>query len=559
MSITHLRPAAASSSLSRVVRAIVAVAAFAVAPLAQAGVAHAAQPAQGPRAVRAATPTARSTKSSRPKAEPQRGRRTKRSTTRRRRVVAPVLPALRYTAPASRDALASDIGYMLDARVRSGQWGAMVVSLTRGDTLYARNADATMQPASTMKLMTAAIALERFGPDYQFSTDVLREGEVGPDGTLAGNLVIRGDGDPSFSNRWLKGDANAPMVELARQVAAAGIRRVSGDVVGDASAFDAKTIPDGWQKRYLQAGYAARVSALSINENLVWVSAYPGEGKGAARVVLEPATTVMPLQANVKTVPGSRGGRVRVTRRADGTVVATGWIGSRSVPRKYSFVIEDPATFTAGAFKAALLAQGVAVDGAVRLAPTPAAAVKVASFRSQPLARLVSVMNRESINHFAELIFRNAVRGPERTGEGSAAAGHALLQDFLAKKAGVAPGAVHAADGSGLSVLDQVTTRSMVQLLAHAHSAPWGPAFHASLPVAGESELLRNRMRFTPAQGNLHAKTGTTNTVISLAGYVTAKDGEVLAFAFIYNGNDRWNAKSTIDVMGATLAGFVRE
>ena len=109
------------------------------------------------------------------------------------------------------------------------------------------------------------------------------------------------------------------------------------------------------------------------------------------------------------------------------------------------------------------------------------------------------------------------------------------------------------------SYLDQVTPRSMVQLLAHAHVATGGPAFHASLPVAGESELLRNRMRYTPAQGNLHAKTGTTNTVISLAGYVTARDGEVLAFAFIYNGSDRWNARSTIDVMGATLAGFVRE
>ena len=108
-------------------------------------------------------------------------------------------------------------------------------------------------------------------------------------------------------------------------------------------------------------------------------------------------------------------------------------------------------------------------------------------------------------------------------------------------------------------MLDHVTPRAMVQLLSRAHASPWGPAFHASLPVAGESELLRNRMRYTPAQGNLHAKTGTTNTVISLAGYVTAKDGEVLAFAFIYNGADRWNAKSTIDVMGATLAGFVRE
>ena len=529
--------------------------------LATSSVAEAAEARPGDEAKRKAAPgKGASAKATSAAAEQQRRQRARRSRASRRRApAAPVLPALRWTTPGSAVALAGDLGYMLDARVRRGQWGAIVVSLTRGDTLYSRNADAAMQPASTMKLMTAAVALDRFGPDYQFSTDVLRDGTVGADGTLTGNLVLRGDGDPSFSNRWLRGDANAPVTELARQVAASGIRRVTGDIVGDASGFEAKTVPDGWQKRYLQAGYAARVSALSINENLVWVSAYPGTGKGQARVVLEPASTVIPLQANVRTVPGSRGGKIRVTRRADGTVVASGWIGSKSVPRKYSFVIEDPATFTAGAFRAALQAEGVVVDGGVRLAATPTGAEKVASFRSQPLARLVSVMNRESINHFAELIFRNAVRGPARDRVGDAVSGDAMLQELLTKRAGVTPGAVRAADGSGLSVLDRITPRAMIQLLAYAHEAPWGPAFHASLPVAGESELLRHRMRFTPAQGNLHAKTGTTNEVVGLAGYVTAENGEVLAFCLIHNGADRWNARATIDAMGVTMAGFARQ
>jgi D-alanyl-D-alanine carboxypeptidase/D-alanyl-D-alanine-endopeptidase (penicillin-binding protein 4) len=108
-------------------------------------------------------------------------------------------------------------------------------------------------------------------------------------------------------------------------------------------------------------------------------------------------------------------------------------------------------------------------------------------------------------------------------------------------------------------VLDRITPRALVQLLSYANSAPWKDAFHTSLPIAGQSELLRHRMRATPAQGNLHAKTGTTNSVISLGGYVTAKNGETLAFAFIYNGVDRWNAKSTIDAMGATLAAFERQ
>ena len=490
----------------------------------------------------------------------QRSRRSRRRpATRRSSSRTPATPAVRWTTPASAPALANDLGFMLDAKTRGGQWGAIVVSLTRGDTLYARNADQSMQPASTMKLMTAAVALERFGADHQFSTDVLRDGTVDASGTLVGSLYLRGDGDPGFSNRYLRGDAGIPVTTLAKLVADAGVKRVTGDIIGDASAFDAKKVPDGWLARYLQAGYAARVSPLSLNENLVWVAAYPGAAKGPARVVLEPASSAQPLVSTVKTVPGSSGGKVRVSRRSDGIIVASGWIGSRSIPRKYSLVIEDPAYFTAGALRAALEAQGVAVDGQVKLGATPATATKVASLPSQPLARLVSAMNRESINIFAELLFRNAARGREHDQVGSAETGNALLQQFLTSKVGVPAGAVIAADGSGLSTLDRVTPRAMAQLLAHAHQAPWADAFHASLPVAGESELLRNRMKFTPAHGNLHAKTGTTNTVISLAGYVTAKDGEVLAFVFIYNGADRWNARSTIDVMGATLASFARD
>jgi serine-type D-Ala-D-Ala carboxypeptidase/endopeptidase (penicillin-binding protein 4) len=472
--------------------------------------------------------------------------------------VAVPIVAVRHTAPRSADALARDLAFMIESRTRSGEWGASVVSLTRGDTLFSHNADRQFLPASTMKLMTTAIALDRFGPQYQFSTDVLRDGTVAPDGTLHGNLILRGDGDPALSNRFLRGDANAPMELLARFVAGQGIKRVTGDIVGDASAFDPQKVPAGWLPRYLQAGYAARVSALSLNENLVWVAAYPAAGRGPARVVLEPSTSTIPLTANVRTVPGSRGGSIAVSRTGDGRVVARGWIGSRSIPRKYSLVVEDPASFATGAFREALIAQGIAVGGQVRLGETPATAVKVTALPSPPLARLVSVMNRESINHYAELLFRNAARGTRRTNLGSAENGAKTLQHFLVEKAGVPAGAVIAADGSGLSTLDSLTPRAMVHLLGYAHQAPWASAFHASLPVAGESELLRHRMRYTPAQGNLHAKTGTTNGVISLAGYVTAQDGEVLAFHFVYNGTDRWHARETIDVMGATLAGFER-
>jgi len=239
-------------------------------------------------------------------------------------------------------------------------------------------------------------------------------------------------------------------------------------------------------------------------------------------------------------------------------VVVTGTIGASAPPHRVQLVVSDPVTFTAGAFAEALRAQGIIVTGAVRIGRTPDAATMVTSLPSPPLARLVSVMNRESINHYAEQIFRNAARGADRRGAGTADEANSQLRTFLEQKVGVPADHVTATDGSGLSVLDRVTPRALVHLMHYAHHAPWASVFHGSLPVAGESETLRLRMRNTPAQGNLHAKTGTTNEVISLSGYATAENGEILAFAFLYNGADRWNARETIDAMGPTLTAFTR-
>jgi serine-type D-Ala-D-Ala carboxypeptidase/endopeptidase (penicillin-binding protein 4) len=479
--------------------------------------------------------------------------RAKRTATRAR-ATRRAAPSPSWTSPHGAADLSSDLGNMIANRVRSGKFGVMVVSLTRGDTLFSHNAGEMMQPASTMKLFSTAAALDRFGPEYTFSTDVLRDAPVGPDGAIGGNIYLRADGDPSMSSRFWN-DANYPMNTLAHAVAATGVRHVRGDLIYDASAFDDQKIPDGWKTKYLGAAYAARVSALSLNENVVWVVVQPQGGR--ANVTLEPATSTIPLKSSVRLV-GGRGGHI-VARQKGDSIVVSGTVGANSRELRYSLVVPDPALFTAGALRAALQNAGIVVDGAVRAGKTPASAQKVAGFSSPPLSEIISEMNRESINIVAELLFRDAARASAPGGMSSADAGLANMRDFLTKKVGAQANAINVSDGSGLSTLDSLTPRTMIKLLSYAHRGPWSSAFHGSLPVAGESELLRRRMRSTPAQGNLHAKTGTTDTVIGLGGYVTAKDGEIIAFSFIYNGGDRWNAKSTMDAMGATLANFVRE
>jgi len=464
--------------------------------------------------------------------------------------------ALGYTSPRGAEALRSDLASMLSAKTRNGQWGALVVSLSTGDTLFSAAPDTPLVPASTMKTFTAALALEQLGPDHTFSTDVLRDGPLEANGTVRGNLILRGDGDPGLSPRFVRGGPEAPMELLARFVAGAGVTRVEGDLIADATGMEGRRIPDGWLSRYAGAAYAAPFSALSLNENIVIVGVYPAANQSAS-VRLEPASAGLQVVSSVRVVAG-RATSVVVRMVGESQVVVTGTIGASAPPHRVQLVVSDPVTFTAGAFAEALRAQGITVTGAVRIGRTPETAMMVTSLPSPPLARLISVMNRESINHYAEQIFRNAARGQDRLGAGTAEAAGAQLRTFLEQRVGVPGDHVTATDGSGLSVLDRVTPRALVRLMHYAHQAPWASVFHASLPVAGESETLRLRMRNTPAQGNLHAKTGTTNDVISLAGYATAENGEILAFAFLYNGADRWNARETIDAMGPTLAAFSR-
>jgi serine-type D-Ala-D-Ala carboxypeptidase/endopeptidase (penicillin-binding protein 4) len=460
------------------------------------------------------------------------------------------------TSPVGAPALAADLSSMLATKTRSGQWGAIVVSLSRGDTLFAASPDVPMVPASTMKTFTAALALERLGPDYAYSTDVLRDGGLGPDGVVHGNLILRGDGDPSLSPRFVRGGPEASMDLLARFVAGAGVTRVDGDLIADATGMEGRLIPEGWLARYAGAAYAAPFSALTLNDNMVIVGVYPEKG-GRASVRLEPESSALEVVSSVRVVKG-RATRLTVRLAGESQVVVTGTIGASAEPHRVQLVVANPVTYMAGAFREALKAQGIEVAGAVRVGRTTEGAQIVTSMPSPPLSKLIGAMNRESINLYAEQIFRSAARGPARNEPGTAEHGYAQLRAFAESALGVPPGDIVATDGSGLSVLDRVTPRSLVQLMDYAHRASWASVFHASLPVAGESETLSARMRGTSAQGNLHAKTGTTNDVIALSGYVTAENGEVLAFAFLYNGADRWNARETIDAMGPTMASFSR-
>lgn len=375
--------------------------------------------------------------------------------------------------------------------------GVLVVSLDRGDTLFSWNADARLTPASTLKLFSTAAALHYLGPEFRWTTYLLAEGEV-RNGVLAGDLVLFGTGDPTLGSGRFPGTSRA-LAALADSLRARGVREVAGSVVADGSFFDPRLRGQGWTAEDLVSWFGAPVSSLVTAENLA-----------GGRPVDEP---------------------VRVAGERFRTALARAGIRVRGGVR----TVKEPALSRAG-FHARRPAAGAHV---------------LATYRSPALRDVVRVTNHVSHNLFADEALRTV--GRVAGGEGSFEAGERAVARMLSSA-----DPPRMLDGSGLSRLDRVSARTVVALLAAMARSPGASVFRASLPVAGSEAGLR-RMYGTAAAGNLRAKTGTIATVSALSGYVTAADGERLAFSIITNGVPRTAlAKEAENRIGARLAQFRR-
>ncbi|QWT21741.1 D-alanyl-D-alanine carboxypeptidase/D-alanyl-D-alanine-endopeptidase [Bacillus sp. NP157] len=408
------------------------------------------------------------------------------------------------------DTLAQRIDAHITApRFAAASWGIAVVSLDDGHVAYAHDDGKLMLPASTGKLFTAAFALDQLGPDYRTHTDVLTAGDVRR-GRLRGALVLRGRGDPSLS-----GDAWADT--LAAQVAAAGITRVDDGVVGDDTAFAGPPIGSGWEASDLQAYYGATASGLSVDENTLLVTVKDDAA------TLSPADAATALAEQPSTDP--------TFYRAPGTATVH-VLGAK--PRSARLSLPDPALTAARRLQAALERQGISVRADARSVHWPIAAPTgpvVATLPSPTLAEILSPGLKRSQNMYLQSVF--LLTGLEEP-EASAAltedrAAHALATWLAAR--GIGPSATTMEEGTGLSRHDLTTAGALAHLLASVDS----PAFRALLPLAGSDGTLARRVRGTPAEGNVQAKTGSMSYVNSLAGYVTTKAGQKLAFAVILN------------------------
>jgi serine-type D-Ala-D-Ala carboxypeptidase/endopeptidase (penicillin-binding protein 4) len=480
-------------------------------------------------------------------------------------------------------------------------WGVDVVDLETGKALYSQNSDQLFLPASNAKLFTTAAALAIAGPDYHFRTTVETEGKIDANGRLLGDLVIFGRGDPNISGRVLpfalKTQRLPPhtqiLEEMADQVARNGLKIVDGDLIGDDTFYAFERYGEGWAWDDLQWIDGAPVSALTFNDNVVFVNVLPGEHPGDKAVVtVEPETTYYELDNRVVTSSVGVPKRVGIHRDPGSKkIVLWGSLPLSDSGMKEPMSIEDPAEFVAQLFRTMLERRGITIRGKTRARhgedaqffdqqiphpPTaavvppvvnsavtnsavtppqepdlnPASTNKIlAEHFSGPLLDDIRVTNKVSENLHAELALRLA--GKLRGYGGSFEGGVAAVKQFLLQ-AGLKEDEFTFLDGSGLSRRDLVTPAATVQLLIYASRQPWGPEFEESLPVSGVDGSLSERFQKTPAVGQIHAKTGSLSHVNALSGYGQTQDGKQFVFSIFCN-NHNLPASKVLGAMDAVV------
>lgn len=437
-----------------------------------------------------------------------------------------------------------------------GEWGVVAYSITSGKPLISINGSMPLVPASNNKVFTAIWALDVLGPDYRFPTDLLIDGSV-EGGVLRGDVIIRGSGDPAFGYPPRLGfdvfveEPLTPLRKMARRLAAAGVRVIEGSVIGDPTVFDSLLVGPAWPNDTGggAAQYAPRVSGLPFQRNMIWVEAGVADGSPQAR--LDPPVPEIPLVATLR----NGGGRALAVRRAhEDTIRISGAVSGGGLQR-YGVGVKDPAVLTIGAFRHALQELGIEVRGGLAIGPTPAGARLLHRHFSIPLSMMIPFLNQHSDNFFAEHLWKAAAA--KAIGEGNYVLGGPAAALHFIRKAGVPPGEMYQFDGSGLSSYSRASANALVRALVYAHEQPYSELWHRTLAVAGDRHGTMSRLyRNTPAEGNLHAKTGYIRRVRTLSGYVTAMNGELIAFSFLYNGPNTNGARSVQEQLGVLLAEY---
>ena len=460
--------------------------------------------------------------------------------------IAPAAPAIptQYDTTQALDKLKKGLNALFKTRAyRRSKLSGKVYSITRGKTLWEKNPNTPRTPASVTKLFTTNAGFYALGKEGVMTTEIRATGSIESDGTLNGDLYFVGAGDASLTVNHIE--------EMADNLFAIGIRRINGTIYGDPSFFDNQTNRAIYSGDGEDVVRLRPVTALTHSEGEISV-VVSATSKGYVSVQTIPASDAFVLVSRTKR--RSRRSRIRISSTVlkDGRqkIVVSGSPGANAT-KTYKIDMRSPSLAAAGTLSNRLRSGGIMNDTLIGVRAAPPEARVLTSYE-HTFTAFASRVNKRSDNYLAEHVFKmvGALYGGQ---ENTAKVAKRMVLATLDSMGVPRKGAVFN-DGSGLSRRNLVSANTVVALLEKIHQSPYSSDFHSTMSLAGVDGTIRGRMLNTPADSNVHAKTGTLRHVSALAGYVYTLDGELLAFAFLSNGPYKRTFKRTEDKAAILLS-----
>ncbi|HET9393279.1 MAG TPA: D-alanyl-D-alanine carboxypeptidase/D-alanyl-D-alanine-endopeptidase [Candidatus Rubrimentiphilum sp.] len=462
--------------------------------------------------------------------------------------------------PAQIAALNRTIEKLLSApTLRGAQIGLIVADTVRGSMVYSQNPDQEFMPASNFKLLVGSAALNALGPSFSYTTTVTADAAP-QNGTITGNLYLRGGGDALLSAKDLD--------DAAAAVAAQGVKAITGVVVPDPSHFDSQRYGFGWSWDDLPYYYAPVVSALELEDGIVHIYMSPGAAPGApANLRIVPQTGAFAIQDNL--ITGAAGSK-------DTSEIVRPWYAPTRIEITGSYPLDakesgdihpsvpDPTKYAADVFAGALRSHGISVNGTMIVdgdGRVVAGTTLLWTHQSEPLPQLLADFWYPSDNLMGEMLLKEL--GVHFKGEPGSDENGAMFERQWLTSLGVDPATVSISDGSGLSQYDRITPRDFLKILQSDWNGPNRDVVLNALPVAGVRGSLRSSYKGTAAEKVVFAKTGSINHVRTISGFIQTKTHGPVTFSFLINqwmGEGQPNGAADLaKVRGAILAAIASQ
>lgn len=424
-----------------------------------------------------------------------------------------------------------------------------------GEIVYSHNGNKAMRPASNLKLLSGAAALETLGMDYRFKTNLYIDGEV-KNHVLQGNVYIEGSGDPTLNK--------SDFLEFSKELKKLGIRSISGNLIGDDFAFSGSTLSPGVEKQDESYYFAARTSAITMSPNedydasTMIVTAVPSAVGVKPYYATAPNISGLVISNQAKTVKKGQKNTLTIKRAYNSNrIVISGNLPMGSTKKEW-VTLQDPTINTLYAIKKTFFDTGITFSKTSKIVrkEVPSQAQLIFTNESKPLAQIFPVFMKLSNNSMGDIFVK--AMGQQTFGVGDLKTGAKVLTQFGQEK-NISMNNWRFVDGSGLSNQNRMTATGITQLLYEIQQEPYYKTFYQSLPVAGHKERLVGgtlRQRFSAAhlQGRVNAKTGYIPNVYALSGYMKGNSGKQYIFSIMIE--NRSNALKTID---NAVASFMKQ